>query len=66
MSRGPRARKQRTGVHVEASTPALYRRLIALAVPYVVTRAEDGSLTILDEERWSAMLGAFEAREVTP
>jgi hypothetical protein len=59
-----KARAPRSGVNVEASTPALYRRLIAIATPYVAKRADDGSLTIVDEDRWRVLLSAYEAREI--
>ena len=59
-----RKRGPRSGVHVEAPTPRLYRYFVAHAVPYVATRSEEGAFTVLDEERWSCLLSASEAREV--
>jgi hypothetical protein len=59
-----KAKAPRTGVHVEATSPALYRDLLRIAIPYVATRAADGSLTIHDESRWACVLGACEAKEI--
>ncbi len=58
-----RKAKTRTGVHIIAPTPYLYRYFVAHASPYVATRADDGSFTVLDESRWSALLSASEASE---
>ena len=57
-------RAPRSGVRFEASSPTLYRQLIACATPYVAKRSDDGSLTILDESRWSVLLSAYEAKEI--
>lgn len=59
-----RKQKQRTGVHVEAPTPRLYRELLRMAIPYVATRADDGSFTIVDETRWVCLLSSCEAKEL--
>lgn len=63
MSRKRNPNLPRVGVQVEASTPHLYRWFVAQAVPYVAVR-DAGGFTVLDEERWSALLGAAEAREI--
>jgi len=64
MARTKRTKAPRSGVHVEAPTPRLYRELLRIAIPYVATRADDGSLTILDEQRWSCVLASCEAKEI--
>jgi hypothetical protein len=61
-----RKKAPRSGVLVESSTPGLYRRFGAIATPYVATRADDGSFTVLDESRWGALLSAYETKEVQP
>jgi hypothetical protein len=65
IKRARTKRAPRAGVNVESSTPTLYRQLIACATPYVAKRADDGSLTILDEGRWSVLLSAYDAKEIT-
>lgn len=63
-TKSKKAKAPRTGVHIEASTPTLYRQLIACATPYVAKRADDGTLTIVDEDRWRVLLSAYEATEI--
>jgi hypothetical protein len=56
----------RSGVHVEAETPRLYREFLRLATPYVATRSGDGTFIVLDEHRWANLLASCDAREIAP
>lgn len=56
-------KKRRRGINVEAPTATLYRYFVAHATPYVATRSDDGTFTVLNEERWKTLLSACEAKE---
>jgi hypothetical protein len=56
--------KTRTGVHVDASSPRMFREFLRLATPYIAKRADDGSFTVIDETRWKAIMSSCEAHEV--
>jgi hypothetical protein len=57
-------KKPRTGVHVDASSPTMFRELTRIAIPSTARREGDGSFTVFDEARWKAIMSSCEAHEV--
>ena len=64
MKKTKRAPVPRTGVNIEAETPALYRLFACCVTPYVAVRAVDKSFTVVDELRWRVALSSFNVKEV--